>query len=363
MENTRVQDPPSTAALKEIELKLLDNFQHDFPLVSRPFAEIAARLGVHEALVIDTLQSLQMRGLISRIGAAFRPNVVGVSTLAALAVAPERLEVVAMQVSAFAEINHNYEREHRFNLWFVATASSAGDLHALLHEIETICASGPVLALPLLEQFHIDLGFALGSNPMCTPLEPTSEKQRVLTDMPPATVAAFTLSPAEQAFMAGLQCGLQFVSQPFAQLGWAESDVLATLSRWSKEGVIKRFGVVVRHHELGFTANAMVVWDVPNALVSTVGKRIAESGCVSLCYRRPRAAPHWHYNLFCMIHGKDRSAVEQRIAGLVSSCELGAYPQSILFSRRRFKQCGAQYVKSAAHVANVRLAELACGPD
>ncbi|MEO8171219.1 MAG: Lrp/AsnC family transcriptional regulator [Oxalobacteraceae bacterium] len=357
----QINTASSSIALEDLECKLLDNFQRDFPLVPRPFYELAHRLGVDEALVITTLQSLQMRGLVSRVGAVFRPNVVGVSTLAALAVPAARLDAVAIQVNAFAEVNHNYEREHRFNLWFVATAASVAHLQALLREIEAVCESGPVLKLPLLEQFHIDLGFDLGfgmaaaSLPSCQS-DPVNQNNK----QAPAEVAAIALSPSEQAFMSALQRGLPLVARPFAQLECAESDALATLGRWCGDGVIKRFGVVVRHHELGFTANAMVVWDVPDALVTVVGKRIADSGRVSLCYRRPRHLPDWPYNLFCMIHGKDRTEVEQTIADLVKKYGLDEYPRSILFSRRRFKQCGAQYVINTISSTSP---ELAYGPD
>lgn len=359
MGTVREMNPNSSrTVLKDIECKLLDNFQRGFPLVSRPFAELARQLGVDEALVIDTLQSLQNRGLISRIGAVFRPNVVGVSTLAALAVPPARMEAVAIQVSAFTEVNHNYEREHRFNLWFVVTASSPQHLQVVLQKIEAACEAGPVLTLPLLEQFHIDLGFDLGFDRRATALHSVQTTKQATPE-----VAAIVLDDSEQTFMGALQKGLPLVAQPFAQLEWAETDALATLSRWSREGVIKRFGVVVRHHELGFNANAMVVWDVPDAEVSAVGRRIADSGGVSLCYRRPRFLPHWPYNLFCMIHGKNRNEVERAIATLVQSCELGQYPHSVLFSSRRFKQCGAQYVTNMPAVAKTILPEFACGPD
>ncbi len=339
------------SVLDELEFKLLNDFQRDFPLVARPFAELASRLGVDEAMVIEVLQSMRKRGLVSRIGAVFRPNVVGVSALAALAVPAERLEAVAAQVSAFAEINHNYEREHRFNLWFVATTSSAEYLHAIFRKIEITCGCGPVLVLPLLEQFHIDLGFGLA---------PASSQCFHSDVQVSSTVAAFELSAAERAFMAVLQTGLPLISQPFAALGWAEADAIALLSRWTGTGVIKRFGVVVRHHELGYTANAMVVWDVPDAVVSRLGRSIADSGRVSLCYRRPRKLPHWPYNLFCMLHGKDRHEVEQRIATLAQACGLDAYPHEVLFSCRRFKQCGARYVST---VNNDILPELASGSD
>jgi DNA-binding Lrp family transcriptional regulator len=337
--------------LSPLDFRLLNDFQRDFPLVANPFAVLAGRLGVDEATVIDVLRRMREQGLVSRIGAVFRPNVIGVSALAALAVPVERLDEVAAQVSAFAEINHNYEREHRFNLWFVATTSTLAHLQAIFKEIEIACHCGPVLALPLLEQFHIDLGFGLA------PVSPPYFQRDAWAQ---TEVAAIELTQAEKAFMAVLQTGLPLIAQPFAALGWPEADALALLARWTETGVIKRFGVVVRHHELGYTANAMVVWDVPDALVSRVGKCIADSGRVSLCYRRPRELPHWPYNLFCMIHGKNRQEVEQGIAALMQACGLAFYPHEILFSCRRFKQRGARYVSAIDHEV---LPELASGSD
>ncbi|MES2877426.1 MAG: Lrp/AsnC family transcriptional regulator [Pseudomonadota bacterium] len=338
-------------ALGELEFKLLNDYQRGFPLVAHPFAELAQGLGVEEATVMATLQSMQQRGLVSRIGAVFRPNIVGASALAALAVPVARLEDVAAKISALPEVNHNYQREHHFNLWFVVTASSVAHLHSVFKAMELDCGCGPVLVLPLLEQFHIDLGFGLAP----------AESHHFQSDTTaPTEVAAIELSEPERAFMAALQTGLPLVAQPFAALGWAEADAIALLARWTDTGVIKRFGVVVRHHELGYTANAMVVWNVPDAVVSQVGTRLASTGRVSLCYRRPRALPHWPYNLFCMVHGKDRQEVEQRIATLVQTCGLADYAHEILFSCRRFKQCGARYVPD---INNEAVPELAHGSD
>jgi DNA-binding Lrp family transcriptional regulator len=254
-------------------------------------------------------------------------------------------------VSAFHEVNHNYQREHRFNLWFVVTASTADELQKTFDAIEVMCGCGPVLRLPLLEQFHIDLGFGLGAS--------GSPYFQADTQVQ-ADVAAIELDAAQRSLMAALQKGLPLVSRPYAALGWSESDAIALLAQWVDLGVIKRFGVVVRHHELGYTSNAMVVWNVPDDRVSHLGKAIAATGRVSLCYRRPRQLPHWPFNLFCMIHGKDRSDVEQRIAALEKICALDAYPHEVLFSCRRFKQCGARYV---ADVTCEAIPELAHGPD
>ncbi len=146
--------------LSSIEQRLLNDFQHDMPLEPRPFARLADSLGVTEQQVLSLLSRLQDEGVVSRVGPVFRPNRVGVSTLAALAVPPARLTEVAEQVNAFVEVNHNYEREHEFNLWFVVTAPDTRHLRGVLDEIARATDLEP-LELPMLEDYFIDLGFPL----------------------------------------------------------------------------------------------------------------------------------------------------------------------------------------------------------
>lgn len=146
--------------MNAIDRRLLDEFQRDFPLCPRPYAAIAAQLGLSEAEVIERLQALQAGGTISRVGPVFAPNRLGVSTLAAMAVPEGRFLEVAEQVNAYPEVNHNYQREHRFNLWFVVTAEEQAHLDAVLADIEDRTGL-KILVLPLLKDYHIDLGFRL----------------------------------------------------------------------------------------------------------------------------------------------------------------------------------------------------------
>ena len=140
--------------------RLLNDFQRDFPLEPRPYARIAETLGVTEEDVLAGLADLKTRGMVSRVGAIVQPNTVGVSTLAAMAVPPERLEQVAAIVNAEPGVNHNYEREHLINLWFVVAAADEDALAEALERVER--KSGiPVLDLKLEQAFHIDLGFEL----------------------------------------------------------------------------------------------------------------------------------------------------------------------------------------------------------
>lgn len=318
-----------------LDFRLLNEFQRDFPLCPAPFAELASRLGVGETTVLGRLEALRREGKISRVGAVFAPKRIGASTLAAMAVPPEKLAAVGAAVSRFPEVNHNYEREHRYNLWFVVTAGSEERLQATLRAIEQ-SAGYPLLPLPLVEEFHIDLGFCLQGGER----KPAPAQARPVQPQVP-------LDEEARRLIAVLQEGLPLFIRPFQliaeRIGVAEPEVLGRIRRWVEDGAIKRFGVVVRHHELGFTANAMLVQDIPDSEVSALGRVLAEEAGVTLCYRRPRQLPEWRYNLFCMIHGRDRGEVEARIAELRQQHRLQAYAHEILFSRTRFKQTGARY--------------------
>jgi DNA-binding Lrp family transcriptional regulator len=303
-------------------MELANAWQRDFPLVPRPFAELG-----DEQEVLGYFARLKAQGIVDRIGPVFRPNTVGASSLAAMAVPPERLEDVASQVSAYRGVNHNYEREHAYNLWFVATGRSEPEVQWTLSCIEY--ASGlRVLRLPLLEEYHIDLGFDLRSG--------AAPRGR-------ATAARPQLSSTEQELVARVAGGLPLVPRPYAALGLPEDEVIGALRRWLEAGVVRRIGAVLRHRALGYQANAMLVWDVPDEEVAEAGARLAADPAVTLCYRRARALPEWPYNLYCMVHGRERSRVLYEAKRLSLSFGLASLPRAILFSRRCFAQRAARY--------------------
>ena len=318
-------------------LRLLNEFQHRFPLAHAPFAEIGLRLGQTQQWVVHALQRAQRQGAVSRVGAVFAPHAIGTSVLAALRVPPKDLERVAQLVSSCAEVNHNYQREHVYNLWFVATAADQRSLERRLREIELQAECDRLLVMPLLDEYRIDLGFDLAGGRGACGL-PTGIRNQTPR----------SLSPEDKALIAALQPGLELVAHPYAVLarraGMSETACIEFIQAWIEQGVIRRFGIIVRHRELGFRANAMVVWDVPDALVTTFGLRVASQPDVTLAYRRRRCLPQWPYNLYCMVHGRDRAAVEARIERLRGECGLSHLPSHMLFSRRCFKQRGAHYL-------------------
>ncbi len=317
--------------LSETDIQLIDAWQRGFPLVARPYREVATGHGLTEAGLLETLSRLRDEGVLSRVGAVVRPNTVGASTLAAMRVPAERLEEVAHIVSADPGVNHNYEREHAYNLWFVVTGPHRSSIDATLLRLENQTGCQP-LDLPLERPYFIDLGFAVGSSggerpkPRCTPVRATTTDDR--------------------NFLAALEHGLPLEVRPYQsigqQLGMDESRVIERLGALIDDGIVSRFGLVVRHRELGYKANAMVVWDVPDEDVDALGQAFALHSFVTLCYRRPRRLPNWPYNLFCMVHGRQREAVLGQIDELRSVADTIRRPPAVLFSRRRFKQRGAR---------------------
>jgi DNA-binding Lrp family transcriptional regulator len=144
-----------------------------------------------------------------------------------------------------------------------------------------------------------------------------------------------------------LQEGLPIVAQPYLALALelrvSEQAVVDAIATLQHKGLIKRFGMVLKHRQLGYRANAMVVWDVPDNVVDQVGNSLGEEACVTLSYRRPRRPPQWNYNLFCMIHGTSRDTVTAQLNDIVTRKGLD-YPHQLLFSNHCFKQRGAVYV-------------------
>lgn len=148
----------------------------------------------------------------------------------------------------------------------------------------------------------------------------------------------------DRRIVAATQEGLPLTPRPFAaiaeQLGIGADEVMARLQRMLATGVIRRIGAVPNHYALGYKANGMSVWNVPDEWVREAGRRIGALDFVSHCYHRPRHSPEWPYNLFAMVHGRDRAEVGEkvdRIAAILGGKNEG---HAVLFSTRILKKTG-----------------------
>ena len=317
-----------------IDLRLLDGFQRDLPLVERPFGAMGVDLGLEEADVIDRLARMQASGRIARVGGTVRPNTAGASTLAALAVPEDRIDAVAAIISAEPGVNHSYLREADWNLWFVATAPDHSALAAMLARIER--ATGLILLdLRLVRPFNIDLGFPLDGGPVAMPGGRRVE---------PAILRA-----SDRPLLDALSRGLDLTPRPYAalalRLGRDEAAVTSRIAVLLAAGILTRLGVIVRHRSLGFTANAMVVWDVADA--SSAGPALASLPGVTLAYERRPVAGVWPYRLYCMIHARSRPEAFAVLDAARALPELAGVSHRVLFSTRCFKQAGARLMEAA----------------
>ena len=146
--------------LTPVHKQLLNDYQQDFPLSPTPYKDIASSLGVTEGDVLFAFDQLANEQFISRIGSIIAPNYIGISSLVAMAIPNEQLQTVADIVSHYPEVNHNYERENRFNLWFVLIAQNDEELQSVIESIESETGF-KAMQLPLLADYFINLGFEM----------------------------------------------------------------------------------------------------------------------------------------------------------------------------------------------------------
>jgi DNA-binding Lrp family transcriptional regulator len=320
--------------LDPIDLRLLEEFQRGFPLVPRPFEVLGRSLDLSETEVLDRVARLKDEGKIARVGATVRPNTAGASTLAAMSIEPWRIEEIAEIVGQEPGVNHSYQREHAWNLWFVATAADKEALQALLARIGQRTGH-EVLDLPLLRAFNIDLGFSLHG-----------PRHALGIGADPDMGA---LTEEDRPLLQALSSGMTITAEPFKTLGqaigWPEPRVIARIAALARAGILTRVGIIVRHRALGWTSNAMVVFDLPQERITDAGHALAGLPGVTLCYQRRSLADVWPWGLFCMIHARNRPEALGLLETALALPELAGASHQVLFSMRCFKQTGAQLAR------------------
>ncbi|WP_435359136.1 siroheme decarboxylase subunit beta [Haloarchaeobius sp. DFWS5] len=328
--------------LDDVDARLVDGYQSGFPVEARPFSAVGDDLGVSEAEAFERVQALRDRGVFRRFGAVLNPPVIGSSTLAAVKAPEDRFEEIAAVINGYQQVNHNYRRQHEWNMWFVVTAGSRETRDRILTEIEerTGCV---VLNLPMLTDFYINLEFPVVNADRFAreSLDSTEVSATRISE-----TAAGDLTAFEADLLLAIQTGFPLSKTPYADLAAeldAETDdVLAAIDRLRENGCIKRVGCVVNHVVTGFSNNCMVVWDVPDDELDERGLAVGELPYVTLCYHRPRRPEQdWPYNLFTMIHGREAEAVDAKVDELAS--EHLPFDHERLYSTATLKQTGAQY--------------------
>jgi len=159
-----------------------------------------------------------------------------------------------------------------------------------------------------------------------------------------AIETSYTPDAVDRRLIVATQGGLPLAPRPYhalaGQLGISPEDVMARMRRMQDAGLIRRIGAVPNHYALGYAANGMSVWDVPDPCIGEIGEWVGGLDFVSHCYHRPRILPEWPYNLFAMVHGRSRDEVEAHVRAIARILGQYARAHAVLYSTRILKKSG-----------------------
>ncbi len=323
--------------LDAVDKRLLNEIQWVFPLVDRPYLEIAKRYDISEKGVMRRIEFMKDMGIIRQINAIFDTRRLGYkSALVAFAVRPDKLDYVAGKVNEHPGVSHNYERNHEYNMWFTLAVPPGSDIKQDLDRMASLEGVIKHRVLPTLKLYKIGVRLDM-VNKDPDKLAPTDKVKHPNQEK-------VQLNERDREFIRELQKDLAVVHEPFKELanslGVTTAQLFAKAAEYENTGIMRRFAAILRHREAGFVANGMVVWQVPENRVDEVGFRLAAFPQVSHCYRRP-VYPDWRFNLFSMVHARTLKAAEK--IAIEMSETVGIKDYQILFSSREFKKERIKY--------------------
>jgi DNA-binding Lrp family transcriptional regulator len=323
--------------MDELDKELLNEIQWTFPLVTRPFDAIAKKFNSTPEIVKDRLIKLKEIGVLRQLSAIFDTRKLGyTSSLVAMEIEDDKLEHVASQINRHPGVSHNYERDHQFNLWFTLAVPPGADLKKELEKFNVLKGIKKVRMLPTLQLFKIGVKLDMVDNKKHE-VAPTEEKKEIKN-------IEFIPTEEDKNFIRELQKDMDIIDEPFENaaknLEITENELFAKMKHYEELGVMRRFAAILRHRQVGFTANGMIVWKVPEGEISNVGAKLGAFPQVSHCYERP-TYPDWPYNVFSMIHCKTHDEAYEMAKTIQEQINVNDY--QILFSSREFKKTRVEY--------------------
>lgn len=330
---------PTDVPLSQLERNFINRYQSDFPLQKKPFALIARHLDCSEKKLIKTIKNLKEKKVLTRFGPLYNADRLGGGlTLAAMSVPEDRFEVVTQLVNSYAEVAHNYRREHKLNMWFVLATESPVEIDRVLITIEQVTGL-TVYNFPKQHEFYIGLRFDISKNNIHETVSFYSSSSSNNSNDDKCR-----LTELDRKIIKQTQSGLPLISQPYhevaSKVDCRANDVIECIKNMLNTGVIRRIGAVPNHYSLGFKANGMSVWDVPDELIIELGNQVGQLGFVSHSYQRPRCLPVWSYNLYAMVHGRTREAVSEKAKQIKQILGENCRAHEILYSTAILKKTG-----------------------
>jgi len=323
--------------MDKLDKEILNEIQWTFPLVPRPYSQVAKKFHVTDEEIMQRLRTLKETGILRQLSAIFDTRRLGYkSALVAMAIEPEKLERVANQINRHPGVSHNYERNHEYNLWFTLAVPPGSDLKSEIDKFSKLSGIKKVRLLPTIKLFKIGVKLEMIEEKKAD-VKPTEEKKTIQE-------VKFVVTEEDKDCIRELQKDLEIIERPFLKsaqkLGVTEEQLLEKAKYYEDIGVMRRFAAILRHREVGFLANGMIVWKVPTERIEEVGTKLGAFPQISHCYQRP-VYPDWPYSVFSMVHCKT-SEEAQDMAKQIQKL-IGVDEYKILFSSREFKKTRVEY--------------------
>ena len=324
-------------SIDKLDKELLNEIQWTFPITTRPFDIIAKKFNTTPEIVKERLNSLKQSGVLRQLSAIFDTRKLGyTSSLVAMEIDHDKLEYVANQINRHPGVSHNYERDHQFNLWFTMAVPPGSDLKTELDKFNVLQGIQKVRMLPTLQLFKIGVKLDMVDENKHE-VAPTEKKKDIQT-------VNFVPTEQDKQFIRELQKDMDIIDEPFSRaaknLGVDEEQLFEKMKYYESIGVMRRFAAILRHRQVGFTANGMIVWKVAQNRITEVGELLGSFPQVSHCYERP-TYPDWPYNVFSMIHCKTHDEAKEMAKTIQRQINVDDY--KILFSSREFKKTRVEY--------------------
>ncbi len=329
--------------LDELDKRLLNLMQGEFPLAERPYVHVARLAEVEEDEVLRRVQRLLDERIVRQVTPIFDTRVLGYqSMLVAAKVDPENPHRAAKIVNSHPGVSHNYLRNHDFNMWFTLATEPGSKLgmQGTLEVLQELTGAESVRQLPTLKLFKIRMSLEMEGD--TKDLVAAGEAQH------PMSPDAIDLSELDLAVIRTLQGDMPVIPEPYApaaaEIGISQQELLDHLRSMVERKALRRVAAILFHRRAGFSANGMGVWNVPEERILELAPLMASFRGISHCYQRP-TYEDWPYSVFTMAHGRSKQQCDAILDSIAE--ESGIEDRRTLYSSTEFKKIRLLYFTDA----------------
>ncbi len=326
-------------ALDDLDKRLLNLMQGQFPIAPRPYQHVAGQAQITEDEAMARVRRLLDERIIRQVTPIFDTRALGYSSmLVAAKVDPENPWRAANIINAHPGVSHNYLRNHEFNIWFtIATEpDSPLGLDGTLEVLAGIAGAESVRQLPTLKLFKIRMDLEMEAG--------TDALAKAAQAVAPAETEPQPYDEFDKAVIRALQGDLPVIPEPYApaaqELGIAQSELLSHLDGMRERRLLRRVAAILFHRRAGFSANGMGVWKIPDDRILELGMRMASFRGISHCYQRP-TYQDWPYSVFTMAHGRSKEECDAILDSIAA--DTGIEERATLYSSTEFKKIRLLY--------------------